>query len=203
LELGHQRRRDHSGDFEEALTLKTEIRNSTAELRSRLRLSTLLLVIGVVALALVRIAPVSSATVQQCNAPSGSECTLTFNLNSGDKVSGSVSITGGSSNDINFYVTNPSGARIYDAGRVSGGTSFSFTADSSGAFILHFDNSFSLLSNKQVTVSYDVSSGGIPEFPPEIILVAFVALVITGSYVMVRRRNYQKSKGPPSSVTYK
>jgi hypothetical protein len=150
-------------------------------------------VIGVVAPTVVRIAPVSSTTVQQCNAPSGSQCTLTFNLNNGDKVTGSVSITGGSSNDINFYVTNPSGARIYDAGRVSGGTSFSFTADSSGAFILHFDNSFSLMSNKQVTVSYDVASGGIPEFPPAILLMTIVALVVAGSYMMVRSHIYKRT----------
>lgn len=132
--------------------------------------------------------PASAATVQNCTAPAGSQCTLTFNLNNGDSVSGSVSVTGGSGNDINFYITNPAGAQIYSAGRVSGGTSFSFTADSSGAYILHFDNSFSLLSSKQVTVSYDASSAGVPEFPFQGLTIILLTVSILGSYFIVRTR---------------
>ena len=153
-----------------------------------MRVPTLLVAVCLLSSAFFQVFPANAATVQQCSAPAGSQCTLTFNLNNGDKVSGSISITGGSSNDVNFYVTNPSGAKIYDAGRVTDGTSFTFNADTSGAYILHFDNSFSLLSGKQVTVSYDVSSGGIPEFPPQILLVAVLSLFVVVTYMMVRRR---------------
>jgi len=140
-------------------------------------------------LAVVQVVPANAATVQQCTANAGSACTLTFNLNNGEKVSGSISISGGSANDINFYVTNPAGAQIYNAGRVTGGTTFSFTADSSGAYTLHFDNGFSLLSSKQVTVSYDVSGGGggIPEFPPQLSIAVVVVFLIVVSYLLVRR----------------
>ncbi|HEV2227074.1 MAG TPA: emp24/gp25L/p24 family protein [Nitrososphaerales archaeon] len=154
---------------------------------------TLLLMLALLALSTIQLVPVNAATVQNCNAPAGSQCTLTFNLNNGDKVSGSVSITGGGANDVDFFVTNPSGAQIYNAGRVNSGTSFSFTADASGAYILHFDNSFSLLSDKMVTVSYDVSSGGggIPEFPPSQVLIAtVVVLLVAISYLVVRQRNH-------------
>jgi emp24/gp25L/p24 family/GOLD len=153
-----------------------------------LRILTLLVAVCFLSSAIFQVVPAHAATVQQCSAPASSQCTLTFNLNNGDKVSGSISITGGSSNDVNFYVTNPSGAKIYDAGRVTDGTSFTFSADSSGAYILHFDNSFSLLSGKQVTVSYDVSSGGIPEFPPQILFATVLALFVVASYLIVRRR---------------
>lgn len=143
------------------------------------------------------IAIVYAATVQQCNVAAGSQCTLSFNLNSGDQVSGSISITGGSGNDVNFYVTNPTGGQIYNAGRASGGTSFSFTSDSSGAYILHFDNSFSILTSNQVTISYDVSSsgsGGIPEFSPQFLAVTVTILVVAASYLILRR--VQLGKAP-------
>ena len=153
-----------------------------------MRVAILLVAVCLLSSAPIQVIPAYAATVQQCSTSAGSQCTLTLNLNNGDKVSGSISITGGSSNDVNFYVTNPSGAKIYDAGRVTDGTSFAFTADTSGAYILHFDNSFSLLSGKQVTVSYDVSTGGIPEFPPQILFVTVLSLFVIVSYVIVRRR---------------
>ena len=151
----------------------------------------LLLLVGLLLFVSVQSDVVYAATVQNCDAPAGSQCTLTFNLNNGDSVSGSVSVAGGSGNDINFYITNPSGAQIYNAGRITGGTSFSFTADSSGAYILHFDNSFSLFSDKQVTVSYDVSSsssGGVPEFPFQSLTVVLLTSFVLGSYMLIRRR---------------
>jgi len=157
--------------------------------RGGLKAQTLLLTLGLFALSTVQVSSVSAATVQTCNAPAGSQCALTFNLNNGDSVSGSISVTGGSGNDVNFYVTNPSGAQIYNAGRVGGGTGFSFTANSAGAYILHFDNSFSIFSGKQVTVSYDVTSsgGGIPEFPPQLALVAALTVVVVASYLLVNK----------------
>ncbi|MDA4127641.1 MAG: emp24/gp25L/p24 family protein [Thaumarchaeota archaeon] len=166
-----------------------------------LRVSPLILTLALLLLALVQVVPVRAATVQQCTVNPGEVCTLTFNLNNGDKVSGSISISG-ASNDVNFYVTNPAGARIYDAGRVTGGTTFSFTADSSGAYILHFDNSFSLLSSKQVTASYDITTGGgggIPEFPPQLSIVVVVTLLVVASYLLVRRFGTLLSRRP--SVT--
>jgi hypothetical protein len=160
-----------------------------------LRVSTLLLALLLLAFALAPSAFASS--VQQCSVPAGSQCTLTFNLNNGDSVSGSISVTGGTGNDVNFYITNPTGAQIYSAGRVSGGTSFSFTADSSGAYILHFDNSFSLISSKQVTVSYNVTpagGGGIPEFPAQLLLVTIITLFIVTSYLLVRHLPTRRGK---------
>lgn len=103
-------------------------------------------------------------------------------------MSGSISISGGLNNDIGFYITNPTGAQIYNAGRVSGGTTFSISADTAGAYTLHFDNTLSP-SEKLVTVSYDVSSSiqAIPEFPVQLGLILLVTVVIVASYAVARR----------------
>lgn len=126
--------------------------------------------------------------------------TLAFNLDSGQTLSGSISISGGSGNDVNFYATNPQGATILNSGRVSGGTSFSLTAESSGAYTLHFDNSFSIFSSKTVTVSYDVKSpsiintGGIDTnlllmIGAVVLISIIVILVVVVAVAPARRRN--------------
>lgn len=138
--------------------------------------------------------PAHAAQVQNCSVQPGAQCTITFNLNNGDQVSGSISVTGGSGNDVNFWITSPSGATIYNAGRISGGTTFSLSANQSGAYIVHFDNSFSLLSSKQVTLSYDVSSTIIPGTSPTtsyIVLIAVVILLVA-LVVALRRRSGRK-----------
>ena len=101
---------------------------------------------------------VNASQVQSIQVSPGYEQTLTYNLSSGQTFSGSISISGGSGNDVNFWVTNPQGASILNYGKVSGGTSFEFTAQSSGAYTLHFDNSFSIISSKSVYLTYDVTS---------------------------------------------
>jgi preprotein translocase subunit SecG len=101
---------------------------------------------------------VNASQVSSINVDAGYSNTLTYNLDSGQRFSGSISISGGSGNDVNFWVTNPQGAKIVNSGRVSGGTSFDFTAQSSGAYTLHFDNAFSIFSSKSVQLTYDVTS---------------------------------------------
>ncbi len=106
---------------------------------------------------------VYASQVENVQVNAGYTNTLTFNLDSGDRVTGSISITGGSGNDINFKITNPSGTTIADYGRVSQGRSFDFQADQSGAYKLILDNSFSLFSSKSIAVTYDITA---PTQPP-------------------------------------
>jgi hypothetical protein len=150
--------------------------------------------IALMALLLATSVPAHASSVQTCVAQPGSSCTLTFNLNNGDQVSGSVSISGGSGNDVNFYITDPAGAQIYNAGRVSGGTTFSFQASSSGAYILYFDNSFSLISSKTITVSYNSSPTLIPGASPETsyaIVIVVIILVLVIIALAVRRGHHR------------
>ena len=151
----------------------------------------------------------NATRVQSCTAYAGGQCTLTLNLNNGDQVSGSVSISGGSGNDVNFYVTDPSGAQIYSAGRVSGGTSFSFTAAAAGGYIIHFDNGFSIFSDKQVTISYDISSTLIPgasSGTSYVIVIVIVVLVVIIILLLRRRQDKEKhlvqpQQSPPPAPT--
>lgn len=81
----------------------------------------------------------------------------TINLNSSDSVMGTITISGGSGNDINFYVTDPNGNTILQYNHTSS-LNFSFTAQAKGAYTLHFDNSFSPDSGKSVVLNYTISN---------------------------------------------
>lgn len=107
---------------------------------------------------------------------------LIFNLNPGDKFSGSLSITGGANDDIDFWITGPSGGTVLNLGRVYEGTSFEFTANEKGAYTLHFDNTMSLISSKIVTLSYTIEPApvgiSIPGFPIETILIGIILTAV-------------------------
>ena len=128
--------------------------------------------------------------------------TLTFNLDNEDKFTGSLSISGGGGNDIDFWVTNPQGTTILNQGRVSQGTTFEFTAQMSGAYTLHFGNTFSLFSSKTVNLSYDVSTptlGGTGfGFLLIIIGIVIIVVVIAGLAVGLSwRKSTSKINVPP------
>jgi hypothetical protein len=165
----------------------------------------------------ISISVVEASQVKNTAIDAGYTNTLTFNLSQGDHFSGSISITGGSGNDINFKITNPQGTLIADYGRVSQGRSFDFQADQSGAYKLVLDNSFSLFSSKSVAVTYDVVS---PTQPPFfggnnggggsgldsnllLIIVVIIAVIIVVAVLVSRNRkktvpqNYYPPPPPP------
>jgi hypothetical protein len=166
------------------------------------RYETILLIFLLLGLSIVVVFPVYATSVQACYAPAGDFCTvMILNLTSGDQVTGSVSVTGGSGNDVIFYIMDPSGAKIYSAGKISGGTTFSFTATQNGAYTLVFDNSFSIFSAKQVTVSYNVSPTVIPGTSPGTsyaIIIAIVILVLIIVTLLMRRsrKHYMQHQAP-------
>jgi hypothetical protein len=111
---------------------------------------------------------------------------LVYNLNIGDRFSGSLSITGGSGNDIDFSVTDPLGTTVLDLGRVSNGREFNFEAERNGAFRLVFDNSFSLISQKTVTLSYSISPPLIFGFEfPQFVLIVVVIIIVLVAVVLL------------------
>ncbi len=135
--------------------------------------------------------------VQQFSVDPGYSLLWTANLSEGDKFSGSFSISGGSGNDINFWITDPTGGVILNQGRISQGTSFAFTAATSGGYVLHFDNSFSLFSGKAVTLTYDITSS-----IATILTVALLVVIVVGSgaglfYLRVRKK---KGSATPSTT---
>jgi hypothetical protein len=127
---------------------------------------------------------------------------LTFNLDSGDEFSGSLSISGGGGNDIDFWVTDPQGTTILNKGRVSQGTTFEFTAQMSGAYTLYFGNTFSLFSSKTVSLSYDVSTPtlGSTDIGSLWIIIGIIIIVIAIAGLAIGlswRKSTSKTNIPP------
>ena len=80
---------------------------------------------------------------------------MQFDLDRGFRLTGSFSVEGGN-NDIDFKVIDPVGNTIIDLGRVTGETSFQFLTEQDGNYTAVFGNSFSMLTSRTVTISYDV-----------------------------------------------
>jgi len=128
---------------------------------------------------------------------------LIFNLNSGQKFTGSLAISGGSGNDIDFWVTDPQGTKVLDLGRVSQGKTFEFTAQSPGAYTFHFGNTFSWFTSKVVNLTYDVgllTVGGVDLGLLLIIIgvvVILLIIIVALGVMLYRRKSTAKTKRPP------
>jgi len=143
---------------------------------------------------------VNAANVRTVNVDALSWRTLTYNLDKGQRFSGSIAITGGG-NDIDFWVTDPEGTTILGLGRVTQGRTFEFTAQKSGAYILHFDNGFSWFTAKTVALTYDINAAGIFGFDPLTLIgiVAIVFLAISGVIAYNQHRKKRTSQTQTSS----
>lgn len=167
--------------------------------------SKFLLTLGIMAilLSVSAFSFVKASSVETVQVDALSEQMLIFNLKAGQKFTGSLAISGGSGNDIDFWIVDPQGTTILNLGRISQGRSFDFTAQASGAYTFHFSNSFSLLSSKTVSLTYDIglpSIFGIDLGTLLIIIgvVVFLLLIVLGLAVMrYRKKNLSKTNQPP------
>ena len=104
-------------------------------------------------------------------------------------------MSGGSGNDVNFYVTDPDGNTILRYDKASH-TSFSFTATKPGTYTLFISiNSFSIISSKSVILEYSVKTliFGIPEDIFYLILaIILIALIIIIIATVLKRHRQQK-----------
>jgi hypothetical protein len=139
-----------------------------------------------------------AANVHTVHVDALSWATVTYNLSNGQRFSGSLSITGGG-NDIDFWVTDPEGTTILGLGRVAQGRSFEFTAQKNGAYILHFDNSFSWFTAKTVTLTYEIGSPAVFGLDPFalIIILAVAVLIIIGAVGYNQQRKRRTTQTPP------
>lgn len=123
--------------------------------------------------------------------PARSQTTSTLTLVQGDQVTGNLNVTGGPNDDINFVITDPNGNPIQNYDHITQ-TPFSFQAQTSGNYTFTFDNSFSLLSSKSVTLDYTVQPAtfGIPQdlLLPVIGAIAVVIIVVVVAVVLGSRR---------------
>jgi hypothetical protein len=116
----------------------------------------------------------------------------TISLKEGDSVTGSITVSGGSGNDVNFYATDPNSNTILRLDRTTQ-TSFSFSATTTGTYTMIFDNTFSLISSKTVTLDYSVKSQvlGIPQDTMLAVIgliVAILVAILLAAFLRRKRR---------------
>jgi ABC-type phosphate/phosphonate transport system permease subunit len=125
---------------------------------------------------------------------------LSFNQN--DYVSGSIVVTGGASDAINFYITDPKGNNVVSYDDVTQ-KSFSFTASTTGNYTAYFDNREGLFA-KSVTFSYSDKAAalGLPQdtfillLTIIIVIIAVVIAVVIAVLLLLRQRRKETPKAP-------
>lgn len=103
---------------------------------------------------------------------------ITLNLRETDSVSGSFSVVSDDESGINFYINDPNNKTILRYNNV-GQKSFSFIAQATGDYQLHFDNSVSSVYSKSVALNYNITHYimGIPQEQFLFLVIAAVALI--------------------------
>ena len=81
---------------------------------------------------------------------------LTFNLIEGDYFEYWISVDGGRNDDVNFKLRNPIGGTMVD-GRIAESYSDSWYAQYDGNYVFEFDNGMSLVSDKRVDFTYEIT----------------------------------------------
>ena len=123
--------------------------------------------------------------------PLGGQETLTYNLNSGQKFSGSLSVSGGIADSIIFSVQAPNGTKIIELTSVSEGTEIEFMAEKDGAYTLVFENPLAL-NSKTVSLTYDIQTITISGLDgTQVLIAAFlvIAVIVIGIIFIFKKGN--------------
>ncbi len=135
---------------------------------------------------------------------------MRFYLNDGDKMKYTISVSGGSNDDIVVDIKNPYGGTEVNKGRVVGSFSSTINADTDGYYVFEFDNSISVISKKQVSLNYEIikkpvlsniyssnSNSPSSSFPIGMIILAIIVIIIIVAIVAViskSRKSYKEGK---------
>jgi hypothetical protein len=140
----------------------------------------------------------------------GNKQSESVNLNKGDFVNGTLSVSGGSGIGVDFNVSDPNGKELLSQNYVTN-SNFSFSASTTGIYTLTFDNSFcSCTTGKNVTLDYSVnnstqsSSESLFEagFPIAIIVI-FAIAILTITVVVIMKISLRKEPNNPHEVREK
>lgn len=96
---------------------------------------------------------VSASSTKTITVSAGNKYTIYTDLNTGDRFQVSISVIGGPNNDIDLTIIDPQGKTLA-SGRVTQQYSTEIVAAVAGRYNFEFDNSFSIVSDKQVAFSY-------------------------------------------------
>lgn len=138
----------------------------------------------------------AKAETETFTVPPAQEVVKTVWLNKGDKVSGSITVSGGTGYDIDFYVSDPNENTILRYERATQ-ASFSFTASTTGTHEMHFNNSpraYSVFSSKSVTLGNTISRalfGLAPELF-SILLLTIATVIVIGAIAVAFACKWRK-----------
>lgn len=178
---------------------------------TRLRFAVMFLALMLLSFTPAR-APVASAQqtgTDACQIPAAGSCTETYFLDSGYKYSFSVGV-GHANASIAFYIEEPDGTH-YDQLTLDGSQTISVSIDTAGtggpvgcgpppdgagchpgAYVLTFSNASGQNATAQVTwTHYDENQAAvsdIPEFPPQLLAISAVTLLMVAFYALIRGR---------------
>ena len=126
----------------------------------------------------------AQATTLSLNVQAGTEVVRTIDLVAGDHVLVKFSTVGDDPATTNFYVAFPNGTTT-DYGEV-GQREMYFVSETSGSFIMHFDNSDSP-SSKLLTLNYEVEHYyfGMSSVLFIIVAIAVLLVCVVAGYLMM------------------
>lgn len=116
-----------------------------------------LLLVGLVLLLSYSIETAYAYSTTTITVPAGNKYTLYADLNAGDRFQVSISVSGGTNDDVYLLVTDPNDNTLI-SGRVVQQYSTEIVADVAGRYNFQFDNSVSVVSDKYVSFSYQTVS---------------------------------------------
>jgi len=111
---------------------------------------------------------------------------IILNLHETDSISGSLSVVSDDESGINFYINGPDNKTILKYNNVKQ-RSFSFTANATGDYELHFDNSVSAFYSKTVSLNYNITRYifGMPQEQFLFLVIAAVAVIGIIAYAVL------------------
>jgi len=111
---------------------------------------------------------------------------VTLSLKETDSVRGSFSVVSDDETGVNFFVTDPQNRTILRNSNVKQ-KSFSFVAEVTGNYQLHFDNSVSSVHRKTVALNYNITHYimGMPQEQFLFLVIAAVALIGILAYAIL------------------
>ena len=126
-----------------------------------------------------------NAKTETFTVPPNREVTINLDLKEDDRVSLGFSVIGGSSKELNFYVTDSEGKIIHSFENI-GQKSLSFSVTVAGTYTLHFDNSLSSES-RSVTLNYDVTHFimGMPQTLFLVVVIGVVLVATVAAFVLL------------------
>jgi len=127
------------------------------------------------------------ATTESFTVPAGEDETILLNLTTGDHVQISFTVTGITTNMLNFYITDPSGNTFEAFGNV-GSLDYSFVCSHGGEYALHFSNAAST-DDKLVSLDYEVDHYvfGMPQMLFLTLIVLAICMVAVAVFILTSK----------------